>query len=329
MSDIWVSVIIPTYNYASYICEAIDSVFQSDFPQDKIEIVIVDDGSTDDTPEVVRIYGDKITYIYQENHGKAHATQRAIDLAKGQYIFNLDADDWFMPQKIRKVVDIFESDPEIVHVGHSWINRYMDSREDSISNIVSELANRKIFGPDLITHFYRKKICFGGGSAFAARAEVLKAQRIPPEVDMYIDEYLILAALSHGGSSFLLDEPLYIWRIHNQNFSRAQSSRRQKFERSIKSIEAIDANIASLGFSNEILSLYKLKFMSFKLFFKEDLEEKTIRDVAGIWVHFLTSIPLFGIHGVEIFNNYRILNRSLPGPIIKKLKNFSTVRNQA
>jgi glycosyltransferase involved in cell wall biosynthesis len=326
MSKISVSVIMATYNYSCYIGEAIDSVFNSDFPSEEIEVIIIDDGSSDDTPERIKEYLDRVTYIYQENQGKAHATQRAIDLAQGQYIFNLDADDWFVPHKIRKVVDIFESDPEIVHVGHSWINRYMDSREDSISNIGSELANRKIFGPDLITYFYRKKICLGGGSAFAARAKVLKAQRIPPEVDMYIDEYLILAALSHGGSSLLLDEPLYIWRIHNQNFSQAQSSRREKLERSIKSIEAIDINIRALGFSDEILSLYKLKFMSFKLFFEEDLGEKNGRDIAAMWLHFLKSVPLFGIHAIEIFKNYRILNRSLPGPILKKLKRFSLVR---
>ncbi len=326
MNKISVSVIMATYNYSCYIGEAIDSVFNSDFPSEEIEIIIIDDGSSDDTPERIKEYLDRVTYIYQENQGKAHATQRAIDLAQGQYIFNLDADDWFMPQKIRKVVDVFESDPEIVHVGHSWINRYMDSREDSMSNIVGEIANRKILGTDLITYFYRKKVCFGGGSAFAARAEVLKAQRIPPEVDMYIDEYLILAALSHGGSSFLMDEPLYIWRIHSQNFSQAQSSRRQKFERSIKSIEAIDTHIKSLGFNDEILSLYKLKFMIFKLFFKEDLEEKSGRDIAEMWLHFLKSVPLFGIHTIEILNNYRVLNRSLPGPILKKLKKFSAVR---
>jgi glycosyltransferase involved in cell wall biosynthesis len=327
MSEVVVSVVMATYNYSCYIGEAIDSVFNSDFPSGGIEIIIIDDGSSDDTPERIKEYLNRVTYIYQENQGKAHATQRAIDLAQGKYIFNLDADDWFAPQKIQKVVDIFESDPEIVHVGHSWINRYMDSRVDSTSNIVDEIANRKILGTDLITYFYRKKVCFGGGSAFAARAEVLKTQRIPPEVDMYIDEYLILAALSHGGSSYLLDEPLYFWRIHNQNFSRAQSSRRKKFERSIKSIESIDTHIQTLGFNDEILSLYRLKFMTFKLFFKEDLGEKSGRDIAKMWLHFLKSIPLFGIHTIEIFKNYNILTRSLPGMIVKRLKEISIVKN--
>ncbi|HAA27256.1 MAG TPA: hypothetical protein DCE56_05705, partial [Cyanobacteria bacterium UBA8553] len=141
-----VSVIIPTYNYARYICDAIDSVLNSDFPTDQLEVIIVDDGSSDNTSEVVQKYGDRITYRYQENSGKAHATQVAIDLATGKYIFNLDADDWFLPHKIRTVVDLFEADAEITHIGHPATYFNVDKNEESLEYIPAEFLGRKIHG---------------------------------------------------------------------------------------------------------------------------------------------------------------------------------------
>src|SRR5215216_4073806 len=101
-----VSIIIPTYNYGKYICTAIDSVFDSSLSRAEIEIIIVDDGSKDNTSEKVHGYGKTVKYIFQENQGKAIATQVGINHATGKYIFNLDADDYFLPGKIAKVVDI-------------------------------------------------------------------------------------------------------------------------------------------------------------------------------------------------------------------------------
>jgi glycosyltransferase involved in cell wall biosynthesis len=70
-----VTVLIPTYNYAHYIQNAIDSILDSNFPQEEIEIITIDDGSTDNTRDVIGKYTDRVRYIYQENKGKASATQ--------------------------------------------------------------------------------------------------------------------------------------------------------------------------------------------------------------------------------------------------------------
>ena len=71
-----ITVIIPTFNYSPYIREAIESVRSCTFPQDEIEIIVVDDGSTDDTQMVVAQYGDVLRCFYQPNAGKAAATRR-------------------------------------------------------------------------------------------------------------------------------------------------------------------------------------------------------------------------------------------------------------
>src|SRR5678815_4359285 len=114
-----VSVIIPTYNYAHFIGQAISSVLNQTYPKDRLQIVVLDDGSTDSTTEVVKSYvdNDKIQYYKQQNQGKANATKDAGGYCTGKYVFNLDADDFFVPNKIKSFVEMFESDPEIVHIG--------------------------------------------------------------------------------------------------------------------------------------------------------------------------------------------------------------------
>lgn len=102
-----VSVIIPTYNYAHYIEEAIDSVLAQTYKD--YEIIVVDDGSTDNTKEVVSKYGPKIKYIYQENQGLSAARNTGIKNSNGEYIAILDSDDLWLPWKIEKQMKLFEA----------------------------------------------------------------------------------------------------------------------------------------------------------------------------------------------------------------------------
>ncbi|MBD3240128.1 MAG: glycosyltransferase [Chitinivibrionales bacterium] len=93
-----VSVVIPTYNSQRYVTEAIDSVFAQTYTDH--EIVVVDDGSTDDTPTVLASYGDSIRYIYQEHAGCASARNRGVEESRGQWVGFLDAKDIWLPQKL-------------------------------------------------------------------------------------------------------------------------------------------------------------------------------------------------------------------------------------
>lgn len=113
-----VSVIIDTYNYGHFIEEAIESVLRQDFPPTEIEIIVVDDGSTDDTSHRVKKYENKIQYIYQDNKGQGGAFNTGFNLAKGQIICLLDSDDYYYPNKIREVMIKFNEDQEIGVVHH-------------------------------------------------------------------------------------------------------------------------------------------------------------------------------------------------------------------
>jgi len=102
-----VSVIIPTYNYGRFLSSAIESVMKQTYRD--YEIIVIDDGSTDDTKEVMEKYCGTIRYIYQSNKGVSTARNKGIGIAKGQYIAFLDADDYWLPEKLDKSIKFLEN----------------------------------------------------------------------------------------------------------------------------------------------------------------------------------------------------------------------------
>lgn len=105
-----VSVIIPTYNRAPYIAETIESVLNQTYTD--YEIIVIDDGSTDNTREAVGPYTDQIQYVVQENSGSSGARNHGLRLAQGQYIAFLDSDDVWLPDKLEKQITYMEAHPE-------------------------------------------------------------------------------------------------------------------------------------------------------------------------------------------------------------------------
>jgi glycosyltransferase involved in cell wall biosynthesis len=106
-----VSVIIPTYNCAHYLEQAIESAINQTYRD--LEIIVMDDGSTDDTAQVVRKYEADIRYIRQDNRGLPAARNHAIESSSGELIALLDADDWWEPTKLAEQVSLLVEDPEL------------------------------------------------------------------------------------------------------------------------------------------------------------------------------------------------------------------------
>ena len=104
-----VSVVIPTYNRAELVLKAIDSVLCQTYKN--IEIIVVDDGSTDQTAQELAVYGDRICYLYKENGGVSTARNHGIRHCKGELIAFLDSDDIFLPDKIAKQVSFIDENP--------------------------------------------------------------------------------------------------------------------------------------------------------------------------------------------------------------------------
>ena len=111
MEKNFISIVIPTYNRASFLKEAIDSVLSQTYRN--FELIVVDDGSTDDTPKLLSSYGEKIKVIKKANKGPSAARNRGIKAAKGGWIAFLDSDDVWKPGKLEKQVQFIKDNPEI------------------------------------------------------------------------------------------------------------------------------------------------------------------------------------------------------------------------
>ncbi len=125
-----VSVIIPTYNYANYVGEAIQSVLDQSFSD--FEVIVVDDGSIDHTAEVVRRFSDtRVKYIFQENRGLPAARNTGIKASSGELLAFLDSDDKFHPDKLQTQVAFLKENPD---VGLTYNSKFL---VDSAGNCLS------------------------------------------------------------------------------------------------------------------------------------------------------------------------------------------------
>ena len=110
-----VSVVIPTYNYGHFVAEAVESALKQTYPN--LEVIVVDDGSNDDTAERLRQFGNQIIYIYQQNKGLSSARNAGIRRATGEWVAFLDADDVWHAEKIAKQLAAVGGDHDIGLIG--------------------------------------------------------------------------------------------------------------------------------------------------------------------------------------------------------------------
>ena len=210
MSVPQVSVVIDTYNYGHFIEEAIESVLSQDFPLDRMEVLVIDDGSTDDTAERVKKYGSRIQYFRKANGGQASAFNFGFARARGEIVSLLDADDYWFPDKLRSVVEEFEKHPEVGVVYHPLRAYHMQTGE------FKEFPFTPISGfvPSNIKHV----ILYDGVMTTSSFRRTVLQQLLP------IPEALLNQADGYLGNlaMFLapvvaIERPLGIYRIHGKN----------------------------------------------------------------------------------------------------------------
>lgn len=128
-----VSVIIPTHNYARFLVDAAESVLSQTF--DDLELIIVDDGSTDNTADVVKQFlkDQRVRYIYQDNKGPSAARNAGIRKAKGELIALLDADDIWLPSKLRKQVKVIGESEDVGLV--YCLAEHVDEKGDALTHM--------------------------------------------------------------------------------------------------------------------------------------------------------------------------------------------------
>ena len=123
-----VSILINNYNYARFLGEAIDSALSQSYSP--VEIILVDDGSTDQSREIISTYSSRVIPIFKENGGQASAFNAGIAASRGDILCFLDSDDYFHPGKVARIVEIFggldTSKPLMVH--HRMNIRHEDGK---------------------------------------------------------------------------------------------------------------------------------------------------------------------------------------------------------
>jgi glycosyltransferase involved in cell wall biosynthesis len=209
-----ISCIVPVYNGARFLGAALDSILAQSLPP--TEVIVVDDGSTDATVDVVDAYARHVQYVRQENAGPAAARNRGIGLASGDFLSFLDADDLWHPNKLERQLAALESDPEAGICITYFQNFWMD-----------ELADERL---QLRDHDFARPLPGYVCQCLLARRNVFdivglfdETRRLGEDLDWYA------RAAQAGIVHEILDEPLVRRRIHRKSasyeFHRSESAR--------------------------------------------------------------------------------------------------------
>lgn len=207
-----VSVVIPAYNAAWCVAKAIDSVLAQDYRD--FELIVVDDGSTDDTAAVLASYGDAIRVIRKPNGGLSSARNAGIAAARSEFIAFLDADDWWLPGKLRLQMSSMRQN---ANIGFSSTTARV---VDPDGNLVNIWACAHWDGPFLVHLFGSNADVAGSGSAVIARRSLFdqvggfdETLRSLEDIDMWMR----LAAVSEYAC---LEEPLTVILKRPDSMSR-------------------------------------------------------------------------------------------------------------
>ena len=250
-----VSIIINTYNHEKFIAQAIGSALQQDFPIADMEIIVVDDGSTDKTPEIIKTFLPHIHYIRKPNGGQVSAFHSGIASARGEIVAFLDGDDWWTTEKIRKVVDAFDRYSGIAAVGHGFFE--VDENGAVRRVMRPEREYQLDFGTCDSARFAANLRVFGGTSRMAMRRSAVDRALPVPLKMPFFDNFLFTQAIALSGA-VLLAQPLCYYRLHARNLYASakidQDNLRRRYVLQASLVENLPARLASLGVSDEIIS---------------------------------------------------------------------------
>jgi hypothetical protein len=209
-----VSVLIDTFNHERFIAQAINSVLEQDFPQSSREIIVVDDGSSDRTAEIIKSFDSRVRYLPKNNGGQASAFNVGIPECRGQIVAFLDGDDYWLPGKLRRIVDTFDENLTVGLVGHGIKEAFSDGAE----RISAPEKDEKFRLDSLATaRLFRLRKSFLGTSRMAIRAELARSiLPVPEALIIEADEYLFTLAAA-AGDIVILQEPLACYVLHGGN----------------------------------------------------------------------------------------------------------------
>ena len=215
MRKLLLSVIIPTYNNGHFIRFALKSLFLQTYPEESMEIIVIDDGSTDNTKEVLEEYRGEIVYIYQENKGIASARNTGMSMAKGEIITFLDSDDMWNEDRLQRVVEKFYEKQDAGMVYHPV--ELIDCQGNTIhKNFHKAFGYKECLSGWVTKEVFSGRI-FCGGSSFAFKREIIdNVYPIPEDIRRGIDYYMTAVSSCYADVEYIPDI-LGKYRMHGSN----------------------------------------------------------------------------------------------------------------
>lgn len=235
-----VSVIIGNYNYGNFIAEAIESVLNQTYRN--FELIVVDDGSSDNSREVIDSYKDKLTAIYQENGGQGAAFNAGFAVSQGEIICFLDSDDYYYQEKLEKVVSVFNQNPDWVQISHGRTSVDVDGK------IIGR--DPTFFNQGDVTHLLIKygRYAWAVTSALAYRRSVLEKVLPFPKRPRGGDTYLTATVPFYGKVGYI-KEPLMYYRLHGNNMNAGTNNLQHLIEQREDTAKCINETAIKLGLS--------------------------------------------------------------------------------
>lgn len=264
----FVSIIINNYNYGRFLAASIESAISQTYPHK--EVIVVDDGSTDDSEEIIKSYGSCIVAIFKKNGGQASAFNEGFKISKGEILIFLDSDDFLLPCALEKVIEIWQPLYAKVH----YRLRTVDMNEQPIGIHPSRRA--KLSGDDTLTTLLSKSsyiTSVTSGNAFN-RLALEKIFPVPEtEFKIAADGYLNTIIPLYGKVK-AVDEILGVYRIHGKNLWAFSGQRniletiKVMIEHEIKTHHFLAKEAEKSGYFVSENSLFEnYKFIKLKLLF--------------------------------------------------------------
>lgn len=208
-----VSILINNYNYGRYVGQAIDSALNQTYQ--KVEVIVVDDGSTDMSREVIASYGDRIIAILKENGGQTSALNAGFAASSGEWIHLLDSDDLFNPNKVQRISELAAQYPTAGMIAHDL--EYCDASGEPIDFAPPYVGAQGLVDDRQLAHRGKLSVYLPATSGLSVRRDVLeRILPIPEAIRVCTDNFLKWVTLSLF-PVLMVTEFLAKQRIHGSN----------------------------------------------------------------------------------------------------------------
>lgn len=208
---------MPVYNAAPYLREAVDSILNQTFTD--FEFLIFDDGSTDGSGEILEQYDDPRIILHHspENVGYVRHLNAGLDVARGRYIFRMDADDIAFPQRFQKQYDFMEAHPETGLCG-TWVERIGDKE-----GVAGDLTTHE----EIVVYLLSGAVLYH--PTIVLRSDILRKHQLYYDNRfLYAEDYDFFLRLSRVTRLAVLPEPLLYYRVHRKNVGNVHGDRQRE-----------------------------------------------------------------------------------------------------